>query len=138
MHTPAARALRTILRALLGVAALVLLLAGCGGSDESGRPAPSGGPTVTTKLLSFEPAQLTVKAGTTVTWHAGDSIAHTVTTGTFTVGSDGLRTSEHPDGVIDQPLQPGHDVTFTFDKPGTYTYYCSIHHGMSGAVVVEP
>lgn len=133
MHTPSSPFRRTT--TALGVAALLAVAGGCGGTPAT--PAPDG-PTVTTRLLSFDPAEITVKAGTTVTWHVSDSIQHTVTTGRFTLGGDGLRTDEAPDGLIDLPLGPGHDVSFTFAKPGKYTYYCSIHRGMTGDVVVEP
>ncbi|KAA1428667.1 cupredoxin domain-containing protein [Nocardioides antri] len=109
----------------------------CSSDDAGADPAsPSDGKTVTTKLLAFEPEELTVKAGTTVTWTVSDSIGHTVTTGTFELGGDGLRTSENPDGTIDSQLAAGEDVSYTFTEPGTYTYYCSIHKGMSGVVEV--
>ncbi|MGY2875565.1 plastocyanin [Marmoricola sp. URHA0025 HA25] len=126
---------------LAGTSLAVVALVGCGSSStpDSG-PAPSHdkATTVVTKLLSFGPEKLTVKAGTTVTWSASDSIGHTVTTGTFTAGSNGLRTAEHPDGLIDMPLRGGKDVSFTFDKPGRYVYYCLIHKGMSGEIDVTP
>lgn len=120
--------------ALLGVLAL---FGACSAEGEDA-PASSGesGPAVTTTLLAFEPEELTVKAGTTVTWEVSDSIAHTVTTGTFELGGDGLRTSENPDGVIDSEIGPGKTASHTFTEPGTYTYYCSIHKGMSGVVEV--
>lgn len=126
------------LRNLAGAsfAALALTLAtGCGASGSAGA-ALNPATTVHTTLLSFVPATLTVKAGTTVTWAGTDSLVHTVTTGTFVLGSDGLRTSEHPDGLINMPLSQGKNVTFTFTKPGTYLYYCSIHKGMHGQIVV--
>lgn len=120
--------------ALLGA---VSVLGACGSTEEA---APSGsvaeGPTVTTKLLTFEPEELTVKAGTTVTWVVSDSVGHTVTTGDFELGGDGLRTSENPDGRIDKPIGAGKEASYTFTEPGTYTYFCSIHKGMSGEVTV--
>lgn len=91
---------------------------------------------MTTKLTAFEPDKLTVKAGTTVTWTVSDTVAHTVTTGTFELGGDGLRTSEDPDGQLDTPIAAGKDVSHKFTEPGTYTYYCSIHKGMNGVVEV--
>ena len=136
--TATSRARRTA--GALGVAALTLaLLTGCGSSGSS-TPKSSGSSkdTVTTKLLSFKPEKLTIKVGTKVTWKAGDGIGHTVTTGTFTLGSDGLRTAENPDGLIDKPLSAGKDVSFTFTKPGKYVYYCSIHKGMAGEIDVTP
>ena len=124
----------------LAAALLAFSLAACGSDDKdsSSGTKPDKANSVTTKLLAFNPETLTVKSGTKVTWTAGDGIGHTVTTGTFTVGSDDLRTEENPDGTIDMPLKKGEDVSFTFDKPGTYTYYCSIHKGMNGEIVVTP
>jgi plastocyanin len=125
---------------LLGSAALgVVTLTGCGSSTPAATTTQTNSATtVSTKLLSFSPAKLTVKVGTTVTWTDTDSIAHTVTTGTFTLGSDGLRTSQHPDGLINLPLSQGKNVTYKFTKPGKYVYYCSIHMGMNGEIDVTP
>ena len=33
-----------------------------------------------------------------------------------------------------QYAQQGEDFSFTFDKPGTYTYHCSIHPDMTASV----
>jgi plastocyanin len=132
-----------------------LALAGCtpAGQDTSAGQEPAasthgtpghqdgdtaGNAAVTTKLLEFQPEKLTVKAGTTVVWKVADGLGHTVTTGTFTLGGDGLRSAEEPDGVLDTPLAKGKTVSHTFDKPGTYTYYCSIHKGMNGEITVAP
>lgn len=127
--------------ALAGTSFALVAFAACGSSgtsDSSPGPAADKANTVATKLLTFGPEKLTVKAGTKVTWTDTDSIAHTVTTGTFTLGSNGLRTAENPDGLIDLPLRKGKDVSFTFDKPGKYVYFCSIHKGMSGEIDVTP
>lgn len=123
--------------AALGVVALTMaLVAGCGGSDSTPKSSLDPATTVSTKLLSFVPETLSVKVGTTVTWTDLDQIGHTVTTGTFTLGSDGLRTEENPDGTLDMPLSKGKDVTYTFTKAGKYVYYCSIHKGMAGEIDV--
>ncbi len=119
--------------ALLGA---ISVLGACGPTEADPSTSAAEGPTVTTKLLTFEPEELTVKAGTTVTWQVSDSVGHTVTTGSFELGGDGLRTSENPDGRIDKPIGAGKEASYTFTEPGTYTYYCSIHKGMSGEVTV--
>ncbi|MBA3488300.1 MAG: cupredoxin domain-containing protein [Longispora sp.] len=126
----------------------VLAFTACSSSKDSEDPSSSrtdsvsqqagDSSTVTTKLLEFSPEDFTVKAGTTVAWKAGDNIGHTVTTGTFSLSGNGLRSEEEPDGKVDMPLQKGKDVSFTFSEPGTYTYYCSIHKGMNGKVIVTP
>jgi plastocyanin len=72
--------------------------------------------------FNFSPAALTVKAGTQITWTNGDDIPHTVVSnGTFK----------------SKVLATGEKFTFTADKPGTYSYFCSIHPNMTGKVVVE-
>lgn len=133
-------------------ASLIVLFAGalaaCGTSGQAGPiPVPSSGhgshgaasadsAMVTAKLLDFEPETITVKKGTTVVWKVDGGIGHTVTTGTFTLGGDGLRNSAQPDGKVDMPLTKDREVSFTFTEPGSYTYYCSIHKGMNGKVEV--
>jgi len=73
--------------------------------------------------FSFAPAALKVKAGTQITWTNADDIPHTVVSNGPTFKSKVLATGE--------------TFTFTADKPGTYSYFCSIHPNMTGKVVVE-
>ena len=73
--------------------------------------------------FSFGPTSITVAAGTTVTWTNRDDIPHTV------VSTDGVFKSK----VLDTDEK----FSFTFTKPGTYPYFCSIHPKMTGAVVVQ-
>jgi plastocyanin len=70
----------------------------------------------------FEPAQLTVKVGTTVTWTNRDDIPHTV----VCAGKFRSKTMD-TDGTF----------SFTFTAPGEYKYFCSLHPHMTGAVKVE-
>lgn len=128
--------------------AVLLGVAACGSSTGPPTVAGTAGPrsdtpsvsrsVVTTKLLSFNPEQLAVAAGTTVSWQVTDAIDHTVTTGSFALGGDGLRSSQQPDRAIDSPLTGSRSVSHTFTSPGTYPYYCSIHKGMNGEVKVTP
>jgi plastocyanin len=73
--------------------------------------------------FSFGPATLTISVGTTVTWTNRDDIPHTV------VSNDGVFKSK----VLDTDEK----FSFTFSKPGTYPYFCSIHPKMTGKVVVQ-
>ena len=73
--------------------------------------------------FSFTPATLTVKAGTQITWTNGDDIPHTVVSDDGTFKSKALDTND--------------TFTFTIKKPGTYSYFCSIHPKMTGKVIVE-
>ena len=85
----------------------------------------AGPPAVEVKIdnFSFTPTTLTVKAGTQITWTNGDDIPHTVVSDDQSFKSKVLDTDEK--------------FTFTASKPGTYSYFCSIHPKMTGKVVVE-
>jgi plastocyanin len=84
---------------------------------------------VTVKQFQFMPAELVVKAGTTVTWTNQDQILHTATSGAMPGRADG-----HFDGPMDGP---GNSFSFTFDEPGTYPYFCSRHNSMVGKITVR-
>jgi len=76
----------------------------------------------------FQPANVTIKAGTTVRWINMDFVGHTVSFGTH-----GNETGVESDLM-------GHMGTFgyTFVGPGTYPYHCDPHPYMTGVVVVIP
>ncbi|HET9715115.1 MAG TPA: cupredoxin family copper-binding protein [Pseudolabrys sp.] len=72
--------------------------------------------------FTFGPQELRVKADTTVTWTNEDDIPHTV------VSANNFRS---------KVLDTGGTYSFTFNKPGTYKYFCSLHPHMTGTVIVE-
>jgi plastocyanin len=88
-------------------------------------PAWAANAEVTIDNFTFSPAQITVPAGTRVTWTNRDDIPHTVTD------------SGNPRAMKSPPLDTGETFAFTFDKPGDYRYFCSLHPHMQGTVVVE-
>src|SRR5258707_1740216 len=71
----------------------------------------------------FSPNPLTVPAGSTIRWTNQDDIPHNVVSDDKSFKSKALDTDE--------------TFTYTFTKPGTYTYFCSIHPKMTGKVVVQ-
>jgi glucose/arabinose dehydrogenase/plastocyanin len=78
--------------------------------------------TVLIKNFSFSPSEITVSAGTKVTWRNEDSIKHTATRqGTFDSGL----------------LAKGEEYSFVFEVPGTFDYICTPHPFMKGKVIVE-
>ncbi len=83
-----------------------------------------GGETVEVAIVNytFEPMELTIKVGTTVTWENKDAVPHTVTAdnGAFDSGR----------------MNQGDKFSFTFNEPGTYTYICDIHPYMKGTITV--
>jgi plastocyanin len=74
--------------------------------------------------FTFNPATVTVKAGTTVTWTNRDDIPH------------GLAATNNA-FKRSQALDTEDSFSFTFTTPGTYQYFCYIHPHMTGTIVVE-
>ena len=131
-------------RALLVTAAFstLLLSAACGSSGSAASAGTSAakadGPSVSTTLLAFSPDPVRIRKGQTVNWVGGDNISHVLVEGTYKVGSDKLRTEQTDDKEFNLRLdKKGQQVSHTYDKTGTFTYYCTIHHGMNGTVVVS-
>lgn len=107
----------------LALAAL-LTVAGC--RPDARRAAPP--PIATDHVLlppsyRFDPADITIPAGTAVTWRNGDNFTHSV------------RLLE--DGGAILVVKPADSVAFTFATPGVHRYDCSFHpHDMKGTVTV--
>lgn len=115
--------------------AATFVLSACGGGGDGGAAGPIAdlGPAVETNAVTlndrkFDPPSIVVPVGTTVTWSNKDRTTHTVSSGV-----PGTRS-----GTFDRTLSPGFgEFTFTFDKPGIYTYYCQFHTHMLGQVEVK-
>ena len=77
---------------------------------------------------TFEPAEITIEAGTSVIWVNDDPVIHDVVAGT----------RDDPTGAFQSPdIESGGGFSHTFEEPGTYDYFCSYHPGMDGTVIVE-
>jgi plastocyanin len=74
--------------------------------------------------FTFAPGTITVGKGTTVKWVNHDDIPHTVV-------------SEDKTTFKSKALDTDDKFSYTFDKPGTYSYFCSIHPKMIAKVVVQ-
>ena len=93
--------------------------------SETAAPSPAADTMVVVKLFQFQPAQLQVKLGTTVTWVNEDEILHTVTL-------------DDKAGGFDAPLDgKGKQFSFRFTQPGVYRYYCDRHEHMRGQIEVR-
>jgi plastocyanin len=130
---------------LLACMALSLVVAGCGddddddgggggaetteqpagGGDDAGGGGGGGGATeVSEEGIAFNPAEVTVSVGDTVTWTNNDTVEHDVTADGFSSGEPG-------------GMAPGDTFDHTFQEAGTFDYVCTVHPGMEGTVTVE-
>jgi len=90
--------------------------------------AVGGDTTVTISGRSFG-GDITIAAGSTVTWVNNDSVGHTVTN-----GENGLPAT---DALFDEPVADGGTFEFTFDSPGVYLVTCRIHSSMNMTITVQ-
>jgi plastocyanin len=118
---------------------VLALAAACGGDDapESGDAPPDAtqleGEQVEIQAIdnSFQPEAAEVAAGTEVTFVNSGRNDHNV-----------IPEDEDAEWRVDaDAFGPGDESSYTFDEPGTYRFYCSIHGtleaGMPGVIVVE-
>ncbi len=87
--------------------------------------------TINMKDISFDPPDIIIDKGTTITWINQDAVSHTV------------NTDPHP-GHYYYPeqnsglLSNGDSFSVTFNKPGFYPYHCSPHAStMKGSIIVK-
>jgi plastocyanin len=77
----------------------------------------------------FEPANVTIPVGTTVTWDWVGGIHNVMPTGNPVFTGSG------------NPVSAPHTFSQTFSTPGTYLYFCVVHGspsgGMRGTIVVQ-
>lgn len=137
-----AATVRTVVVATAALIAVLLLASGCGdgafgmGGHHDQMHGGGGGGAAQTPVLSdasqvnveiadydFSPRDLTVRAGTAITWTNRDGVPHDATDEAGGWGTGTLKQSER--GAI------------SFDSPGAYGYLCTIHPNMRGTVTVE-
>lgn len=101
------------------------------GTENTNTSTPGSPVVVQAAATSFQPADTTVTAGTTVRWVNNSGVAHTVTSGTGSSSADAGT-------MFDQPLANGQTFEFTFSTAGTYAYFCRPHEAMNmrGTVTV--
>ena len=85
---------------------------------------PTTADQVVIQSFAFGPQAVTVRAGTKVTWVNKDIEPHTVVSDSHKFQSEALDTNE--------------SFSVTFDKAGSYGYFCTLHPHMTGTVTVTP
>lgn len=148
------------MRTTLFLICLVVAVAGCGGDDTSsttGAPAATtvpeapattaapdttADPATTAAPADTAPSDIGAGANPTITIagfaYSGPS---TVSVGDTVevVNTDGVThtwTSDE-DGVFNLSLGGGASGTYTFEEPGEYSFFCTIHPSMTGSITVE-
>jgi plastocyanin len=119
------RRFRLILAMAVGLLFLLLptIPAHAGGGCHNTAVRDVVGTRVDLRDMCFVQTILRVKAGQAVTWKNSDGTEHTVTGVAASWGSY-------------DPLLPGKSVTHRFGNDGIYPYFCLLHPGMVGVVVV--
>jgi plastocyanin len=108
---------RMVLRAALIAGTTVIMIV------SAGRLAPAAETArVSIDNFAFAPAELKVAPGTTVIWTNHDDIPHTVTSTDGAFKSHALDTDD--------------SFSFTFERAGSYRYFCSLHPHMVGTIKV--
>jgi plastocyanin len=74
--------------------------------------------------FAFSPGEVTVKAGTQVSWINHDDVPHTVDSTQGKFKSAALDTDDK--------------FQFLFTEPGEYPFYCRMHPRMTGKIIVQP
>jgi plastocyanin len=111
---------------VLTVAVLAgLALSSGSGNDEDATPTVIDGLSVTIEIIGFQyrPPNLSVPVGATVTWVNLDVAAHD------SAARDGRWETDL--------LQREEESVVTFDEPGTWEYYCTIHPYMTATLTVR-
>jgi amicyanin len=73
--------------------------------------------------FKYEPQELIISAGGTVTWINKDSVQHTVTS--------------NEGGELNSTLLAQDEIyEYTFNQAGEYSYYCIPHPFMTGKIIV--
>ncbi len=115
-----------LLRALVTLAAVFLVLQGCGNDDSPTEP-QTGTVEIQLQAESFQPGDVLIEPGTTVRWVNAQSIQHTIT-------PDGHNEWER--AVVTEANEV---FEHTFHDEGTFPYFCEPHQavGMTGRIRVE-
>jgi len=94
------------------------------GGGGGGAPAAPGSKTVTVTMGadSFSPSTASARVGDTVVWKNSSPVPHTVTGGPLDSGT----------------VMPGQSYTAVMRSPGTISYRCEFHSGMTATLQVAP
>jgi plastocyanin len=127
---------------LIVILVLTLIIGGCTTAPQTPVPQETLSPVTTTiqptaagevtiiiENYAFNPPEITIPVGTTVTWLNQDPFDHQVT-------NDATASYERGAIFRSAPLSEGESYAFIFNTSGTYPYYCAIHPFMKATITV--
>ena len=89
---------------------------------------------------AFNPSDANINVNDTIVWTNKDPVIHTIVEGnpSLTSPASTIRPEASTTSMGFQFgfLNQGNTFKHTFDNPGTFNYYCSVHPTMVGKVVV--
>jgi plastocyanin len=91
----------------------------------TGAPSTARELQVSIDNFAFDPKELVVAAGTTVTWVNADDVPHTATS------------SSSPPLFDSKTLHTNDKFSFGFKTPGAFDYFCKAHPHMTGKIIVK-
>lgn len=96
-----------------------------GGADTSGAQVTQGATQQPVQIrdFTFTPGNLQIPVGATVTWTNYDSAPHSATADDGAWDTGTLNKDEH--------------ASVTFNTPGDYSYYCTVHPNMKARLEVQ-
>jgi plastocyanin len=121
--TPRRTRFGLIFGAIGAVALLAAGLPSLGAASDAVVEAAARTATITIDNFDFGPPDLTIAAGTTVTWKNKDGEVHRIKDDHNRFSSAALDTDD--------------SYSHTFTTPGVYHYFCTIHPYMVGKIVVK-
>ena len=75
--------------------------------------------------MEFDPEEITIYVGDTITWTNNDGMSHTATS------------TSGPTSFDSGNIASGGNWSFTFTQDGTYNYKCDYHSSMTGKIIVK-
>ena len=119
-------------RVIFGLILATLVVAGGVAIEGCGGGGDPGANEVFMQAIAFNPMEITIQAGESVTWTNQDIVPHTATSG---------NPEDVEPGAIFQSERFGQGGTFThtFNDAGEFVYFCEVHPAMmrDAKVIVE-
>jgi plastocyanin len=138
MHLAVARRLPRLLLLAIAVALLGAGLVLASGTPAGAQAAPSKVTIDGTAANRWEPADVTVRPGGTVTFRVAGGATHPVASGDGSQAPKSDGKFDNSDCTLAHMTKVGDSCQVKFPKAGTYPYFCEIHVtlGMKGVITV--